>query len=97
MQLIDTTGRQSLARVIALVALLCTGALQMQEAGHDHYSLDDSYAQCLVCKSSGATLPSTIVVPDLQPGILTTVAETPIAAPFAPITSFLARGPPVFS
>ncbi|MEP5568187.1 MAG: hypothetical protein ABJN62_10165 [Halioglobus sp.] len=98
MQLISHTSNQSLARIFALVALLFTGALQVQEAGHDHsYSIDGSYSQCLVCKTSEAMTPSqpSSATPP-SPGIAVYVhyqqALNPIAA--AP---YLARGPPTYS
>ena len=60
MQLTGRTNKSALTRVLALVALLCAGALQVQEAGHWHEQ-DDSYTQCLVCKSAGsAALPSDV-------------------------------------
>ena len=98
MQLISHTSNQSLTRIFALVALLFTGALQVQEAGHDHsYSMDGSYSQCLVCKTSEAMTPSQLsAVTPPSPGVSVYVhyqqAVNPIAA--AP---FQARGPPTYS
>ncbi|MEP4149006.1 MAG: hypothetical protein ABJL54_17445 [Halioglobus sp.] len=98
MQLISHTNNQSLARIFALVALLFTGALQVQEAGHDHsYSIDGSYSQCLVCKTSEAMTPSqlspvSLPAPEAAICVYSQLAFTPLAA-----TPFLARGPPTYS
>lgn len=99
MQLTSYTGRLPLARVLAFVALLCAGGLQVQEAGHGHwFELDDSYAQCLLCKSSGsATLPAyapPVAVNGTGPSI--TAYRVPLMT--GGITqSFDARGPPHYS
>lgn len=98
MQLISTTGHRSLARVFALVALLCTGALQVQEAGHDHWgSLDDSYSQCLVCKTNEAAAPSRLPFgqpPALGPISVVHYQQATIVVAALP---FQARGPPSIS
>ena len=99
MQLTGRTSKQPLARVLALVALLCTGALQVQEAGHGHWhELDDSYSQCLFCKSSGAAaLPLEAPLP-LKPGAVQTGSPRYIAAAIPAAASlFEARGPPLYS
>ena len=99
MYLIDTTRKLPLARILALVALLCTGALQAQEAGHGHlHELDDSYAQCLVYKHSGAA--ALAVVPALPPVPARDArVSEPAASPLRASQSspFLARGPPAHS
>ncbi len=98
MQLISHTSNQSLARIFALVALLFTGALQVQEAGHDHsYSVDGSYSQCLVCKTSEAMTPSQLsaALPP-SPAVAVYVDYQPALAPIA-AAPFLARGPPSYS
>lgn len=97
MQRSGRTSKSALTRVLALVALLCAGALQMQEASHWH-GLDDSYSQCLVCKSSGsAALPldlPAVVVNGAKP------ADTPCLVPLlqsGTTRPFDARGPPYYS
>jgi len=86
-----------LARALALVALLCFGALQVQEAGHWHEP-GDSYAQCLLCKSSSAVaLPADAPV-DQALGLVAGVTQ--IVSAFSPagdVSPFLARGPPLSS
>ena len=99
MQLTGRTSKLPLARVLALVALLCAGALQVQEVGHGHWhELDDSYSQCLVCKSSGGVALSLDSVPDASRE--STPADIPrllaSARPGA-CSSFDARGPPSYS
>lgn len=98
MPLIHRIHKQPLARIFALVALLCAGALQIQEAGHDHWSsIDDSYSQCLVCKTGTAMLPSAAPMDAVTGnGIVDRPQST--QAPLAPFSvSFLARGPPSYS
>lgn len=99
MQLATTTSKLPLARILALVALLCAGAMQVQEASHGHWhELDDSYAQCLVCKSStGAVLP--FAIPQLA---VPAKSAAPVfggqqLAAAGERTPFLARGPPHYS
>ena len=95
---ISHTSKQSLARIFALVALLCAGALQVQEAGHDHWnSLDDSFSQCLVCKTGAAALPSGIpaTVLPLTRFCSKIPATQPTLAPSS--VAFQARGPPSYS
>ena len=99
MQLTRTTGRLPIARVLALVALLCASALQVQEAAHNHgLDLHDSYTQCLVCKSSGPAviaLEITAVGDPANSGIVATaVTPAPRVVHGAP---FLARGPPLYT
>ena len=98
MQLIKTANKPSLARVLALVALLCAGALQVQEAGHNHWnSLDDSYAQCLVCKAGTAlTSPGLSVGLAIASGFVAPVLS-PLKPPAPYRTGFLARGPPLYA
>jgi hypothetical protein len=99
MQLTGRTSRLPLARVLTLVALLCTGALQVQEAGHGHwYELDDSYSQCLVCKSSGAAaLPLETLLPVIPRAVQTDAPRhAAVAAPGA-ASPYDARGPPHYS
>ena len=98
MPLVYRTHKQPLARIFALVALLCAGALQVQEAGHDHWSsLDDSYSQCLLCKAGTAMLPSAAPVdPPAGNGMVVGPLSTQSTlAPFS--AAFLARGPPSHS
>ena len=98
MQSVSHIRKQSLARVFALVALLCAGALQIQEAGHDHWNaLDDSYSQCLVCKTGAAALPSGIPATSLPRNSFCSKspATQSTLAPFS--ASFQARGPPAYS
>ncbi len=98
MQQSNHIHKQSLARIFALVALLCAGALQAQEASHNHWnSLDDSYAQCLVCKSGSAALPTSLPIAKIQPAGTPVGVETPTPIVVEPPVSFLARGPPVLS
>ena len=98
MQQFSYIRKQSLARVFALVALLCAGALQAQEASHNHWnSLDDSYAQCLVCKSGSAALPASLPVEKIQPAGVPAGTEAPVTLVAEPPVSFLARGPPTLS
>ena len=55
MQLARNKHQRSMAKILAVLALLCTAALQLQEVGHEHWlDLHDSYAECLLCKGSGA-------------------------------------------
>jgi len=97
--LIHKTAAKPLARAFALFALLCVGALQVQEAGHGHwYEQDDSSIQCLVCKnSSGAALP--LDVPAQQPlAVVAGATELAVTAFAASQPSpFFARGPPSYS
>ncbi len=98
MHLISHTSNQPLARVFALVALLCAGALQMQEAGHDHsYSMDGSYSQCLVCKTPEAMTPSQLsIAPTPVPGAAIYIQYQQAVISVA--GAFLqARGPPIYS
>ena len=99
MYLTRSTSKLPLARVLALVALLCAGAMQVQEAGHSHWhELDDSYSQCLVCKSSGG-----IPLPlEAHPGLLPApVQAAPVLRPGDTLPSealsFRPRGPPQYS
>lgn len=97
--LVRKTAAQPLARALALVALLCVGALQAQEASHGHwYEQDDSSVQCLVCKNSvGAALPLEVnaVSPlGVVAGASQLLTQTPTDAGVSP---FLARGPPSYS
>lgn len=99
MYLTRNTGKLPLARVLALVALLCAGAMQVQEAGHSHWhELDDSYSQCLVCKSSGG-----IPLPLEAPAVLlpTAVQAALVLCPGDTLPSealsFHPRGPPQYS
>ncbi len=50
-----------LARIVAVLALLCLTGVQALEASHDH-GFGDSPAQCLLCKTS-APLPLASVLP----------------------------------
>lgn len=99
MQLTGHTSRLPLARVLTLVALLCTGALQVQEAGHDHWhELDDSYSQCLVCKSSGAAaLPLEALLPVMPGAVQAAVPRYVAVATPGAASPFDARGPPLYS
>ena len=98
MPLIQHTNKHSLVRVLALVALLCAGALQIQEAGHDHWSsIDDSYSQCLVCKAGTAMLPSAAPVDTLLGSAGVDKSRPTRATLAASSTPFLARGPPSYS
>ena len=85
--------------MLALVALLCTAALQLQEAGHGHgVDVHDSYAECLLCKGSGPVA----AIDNTATGAVP-VAERPqpvaMVAPLwlTPSRTFLARGPPTYS
>lgn len=90
--------KQSLARIFALVALLCAGALQIQEAGHDHWkSIDDSYSQCLICKIGATALPSVMPLAVPPPVRVFNQALPAALAPTRFIASFRARGPPAYS
>lgn len=99
MQLTRRTARLPLARVLALAALLCAAALQVQEAAHGHWDTPGGgYAQCLLCKSSGnAAVPFDVpvgvahcAVPvDTSPG-----CGAP-RSPAAPL--FYPRAPPDYS
>jgi hypothetical protein len=85
--------------MLALVALLWTASLQLQEAGHGHVlDLHDSYAQCLLCKGSGpAAVTDSLAntaIPVHAPTANVPLLETPREAPGSP---FLARGPPSYS
>lgn len=99
MQMIRSTRKCPMARMIALVALLCTAALQLQEASHGHGpDLHDSYAECLLCKSSGPVAAtddsaSTGLTVAAQPLVITAVKRPRLA----PSQAFLARGPPIHS
>ena len=99
MQITCRTSRLPLARVLALVALLCAGALQVQEAGHGHWhELDDSNPHCLVCKSTGGVaLPAE--APRLRaPGVGPIQLVTAVAALLQEAPSpFDARGPPYYA
>ncbi|RLQ23434.1 hypothetical protein DWB85_02450 [Seongchinamella sediminis] len=98
MHLFNRTYQQPLARVFALVALLCAGALQVQEAGHDHWnSAGDSYSQCLVCKAGTAMLPSAapVAVPESNGSVEEPQPDPSTRAPF--VAAFNARGPPAYS
>ena len=99
MRLIDTTRKLPLARVLALVALLCAGALQVQEAGHGHWhGLDDSYSQCLVYKNSGPADPAVEVAqPPIPVGNCLIAERGSFALSTAQASPFLARGPPAHS
>ena len=88
-----------LTRALALVALLCVGALQVQEAGHGHWiEHDDTSVQCLVCKNSvGTALP--LEAPAVQPigivaGAAVLLAPALSAVDFSPS---LPRAPPYYS
>jgi hypothetical protein len=98
MPLIHRIHKQPLARILALVAMLCAGALQVQEAGHDHWnSVDGSTAQCLVCKAGTAMLPSAAPLSTL-PGNGVVDRPQSTQSTFAPVSApFLARGPPSYS
>lgn len=92
------TQELPLARILALVALLCAGALQVQEAGHDHWnSSGDSYAQCLVCKTGEATLSSALplATPAGRAAVAIRQSTLPTLAPLA--APFQARAPPLYS
>ena len=98
MQQFSHPHKQSLARVFALLALLCAGVLQAQEASHDHWhSLDDSYAQCLLCKSTAAAPVPAVSVAGIQAAGSPTAVECPLAIAAEPRLAFSARGPPVLS
>ncbi|TDG15521.1 hypothetical protein E2F43_04635 [Seongchinamella unica] len=90
-----TRNKPPLARIFALVALLCAGALQVQEAGHDHWSsIDDSYSQCLVCKA-GTAIPTSGASVDQVVSTGIVVRAQPTQSTLAPAsTAFDARGPP---
>ena len=92
------TSKQSLARVFALVALLCAGALQVQEANHDHWHIDDDgYAQCLLHKSSSAVLPGASPTLDTPAAESVLYAEIEVSDKPEPVIAFFARGPPLLS
>lgn len=96
MQIVSSTRRRPLARMLALVALLCTASLQLQEASHGHgLDLHESYSECLLCKSSGPVA----AMDDSATTGLTAAARplgvTVVKRPrLAPPQAFLARGPP---
>lgn len=99
MQVMRSTRRRPMARMLALVALLCTASLQLQEAGHGHGTgLHDSYTECLLCKGSGPvaaldnTAATSVPAAALPPALITAAAPR-----VAAIQPFLARGPPVHS
>lgn len=99
MRLINASHTLPLARILALVALLCTSALQAQEAGHGHWDgIDDSYSQCLVYKSSG---PAALATEPTLPALPTAECHTadPRTGELCPSQSgpFQARGPPSYS
>ena len=95
--LVRNTAARPLARALALVAFLCAGALQVEEASHWHAD-GDSYAHCLVCKSSsGAALP--LDAPIDQPmGIVAGATKLVVVTlSIGDSSPFLARGPPLYS
>ncbi|QFU77456.1 hypothetical protein EY643_18265 [Halioglobus maricola] len=99
MKFSDRLSKNATARAMALVALLFAAALQIQEASHDHWSgLDDSYSQCLVCKSgSGAAMPVS-GMPILPPVAASTPDSADQQSSHAGASlAFLARGPPQLS
>jgi hypothetical protein len=97
MHLTRTTTQLPLARILALVALLCAGALQVQEAGHWH-ELGDSYSHCLVCESSGSAVLPTAFSPGILPrGEFFSSSEQPHLPLPAKWRYFDPRGPPAYS
>lgn len=86
-----------MTRVLALVAVLCFGALQLQEAGHWHDTFD-GYSQCLVCKTG-----TSVALPLNAPAQsdIATIHTFPLQYAAAPLlgcaTPFQARGPPAYS
>ncbi|QIB65458.1 hypothetical protein [Kineobactrum salinum] len=46
-----TDRSRRLARILAVVALLCVGGVQILEAGHAH-GISEPVAECLLCKTS---------------------------------------------
>ncbi len=46
-----TDRSRRLARILAVVALLCVSGVQILEAGHAH-GVNDPVAECLLCKTS---------------------------------------------
>ena len=79
------------------MALLFTAALQAQEAGHWH-ELDDTYAECLLCKS-GADAQLTHIPTCAGPAWLLAAADEFLIAPAiaGAVSPFHARGPPARS
>ncbi|MEQ8801905.1 hypothetical protein [Haliea sp.] len=68
-----------LARIVAVLALLCLTGVQTLEASHAH-GLGDSPAECLLCKTS-APLPLASVLPLLLfPLLLVLLLSAPFAA-----------------
>ncbi len=87
----------NLARALAFVALVFTGAVQAQEAGHWH-ELDDTYIECLLCKhSADAQLPGILACGN-PAWLLAAAGEFPTSSAIAgAISPFHARGPPAHS
>lgn len=87
------------ARALALVALLCAAALQVQEANHGHWhGLDDSYSQCLVGNNGNAPAVPLDALPVLPRAALAAPATLlPVALAVAPVLPFQPRGPPHIS
>ena len=99
MHLTRNIHKLPLTRILALVALLCVGAMQVQEVGHSHWhEQGDGYSECLVCKSSsGAILP--MEVPQSRalsraPLVLVAAFDLPCLGSHS---CFEARGPPSYS
>ena len=97
--LTSTTATLPLARMLALVALLCAGALQVQEANHGHWDLaDDGHSQCLLCQSTADTSVPVAVAQHSCPGPTDQPAESiRLNSSACCGASFLARGPPSHS
>ncbi len=95
----SSIAKLPLARVLALVALLCAGALQVQKANHGHWDpFEEGYSQCLLCQNTSDTsLPTAIISPvsfELAVGPASPVIANPNTCWDVP---FLARGPPSHS
>lgn len=87
------------ARILALAALLSVVCLQVQELAHGHYfDGDDSYAQCLTCKGSGAPALAPHIAPMSLAKSRPSGAPLPLPAlDIALVSVPQPRGPPAIS
>ncbi len=97
MRFSSRTAHLRLAKALALVALLCVAALQVEEASHWHKP-GESVTHCLVCKSSAGT-----ALVSLEYTVHPVSAATPErSAPASAVairrdTAYQPRGPPALS
>tara|TARA_R100000005_G_scaffold96351_1_gene82615 strand:- start:714 stop:1013 length:300 start_codon:yes stop_codon:yes gene_type:complete len=92
-----TARARRTARLIAVLALLCLGGVQVLEASHAH-GIADVQAECLLCKSSApAALSAAPALPlflVLAACVLAALRPVHIAPRYLPLQ---ARGPPQYS